>query len=256
VRRVARWLLGSGLVTASRSIALLLSGLLACACSTDLDQDGSDDPEGPDAGGEDQPPDDEEDPVEYLMPLVAHTGFDGDSTFQVPVYTSLEDATFELEDESIADIEPVELPPDLEEVLGSFGRSWAMITTQQPGTTAFFATAFFATAGDVRLDASLMVAEYDPEVVAVGAQRYNEPVDGDQPGRNACQTCHGGPEGVDHTPLATAYFEDQELLQIITTATYPGGDPVNDGNHTWNLTEPESAGIVPYLRSLQPRGFE
>jgi hypothetical protein len=231
----------------SRSVVFVWFGLLAIGCSPDSRPD-----EGPDAGGDEGllPDADLEDEDPYLMPLVAYSGFDGDSTFQVPVYTSLEGATFEIEDEAIAEVEPLVLPPDLEEVLGTFGRSWAMITTRKPGTTAFFATA-----GTDRLEAALVVAEYDPEVVAIGAERYNEPVDPNETSRIACQTCHGSPTGVDHTPLAMAYFEDEQILQIVAEGLYPGGDPVNDGNHHWDLTEPETAGIVPYLRSLQPRGF-
>jgi hypothetical protein len=45
------------------------------------------------------------------------------------------------------------------------------------------------------------------------------------------------------------------MLQIISDGTYPEGGEVNGGNHHWNLTTAEAAGIVPYLRSLQPRGF-
>jgi mono/diheme cytochrome c family protein len=231
----------------SRSIALFCFGLLAFGCSPD----GGVSAGGPDAGEVSDDPEDPQDPEDhYLMPSVAYSGFDGSSTFKVPVYTTLEDAVFEIEDGAVAEVEPVVLPPDLEEVLGSFGRSWAMIITQQPGTTAFFATA-----GGVELEATLVVAQYDPDDVAIGAERYNEPVDAGQPGRIACQNCHGGPGGVDHTPLAMAYFEDHEILQVIVEGAYPDGGEVNDGNHIWDLTEAEAAGIVPYLRSLQPQGL-
>jgi hypothetical protein len=96
---------------------------------------------------------------------------------------------------------------------------------------------------------------YDPADVAVGDARYNDPANPNDTTRIACQECHGGAEGVDHTPLATSWRDDAEMLQIISDGTYPEGGEVNGGNHHWNLTTAEAAGIVPYLRSLQPRGF-
>jgi hypothetical protein len=235
-------------VVVARSIALLSLAVLSAACSPD-----SAPGRGADGGQVDA--DAGRDaldaaPEHHLMPEVAHSGFDGTNSYQVPVYSTLEDAVFDIDDDAIAAIEPVDLPPDLEEVLGTFGKSWAMITTSQAGTASFSATA-----GEIRLEATLEVLAYDPDDVAVGSERYNDPVNPNDTTRIACQDCHGGPDGVDHTPLAAAYFEDSEMLQIIADGVYPEGGEVNGGNHHWNLTEAEAAGIVPYLRSLQPRGF-
>lgn len=239
----------------ARPIALLLLAPLALACSPDSAGDGGGGgADGGGQGGGDGGPDDGDQadaaPDHNLMPEVAHTGFDGTNTYKVPVYTTLEEATFAIDDEGIASIEPVELSPELEDVLGSFGKSWAMITTRGAGTTSFSASA-----GGVELTATVEVLAYDAAEVAVGDQRYNDPSAANDTDRIACRDCHGGPEGVDHTPLATSYFEDAELLAIIADATYPGGGMVNGGNHSWDLTAGEAAGIVPYLRSLQPRGF-
>lgn len=232
-------------------VVIICLCLAQTACGSDSDgPDPSSADSGP--GGADGSADaasEEED--HYLMPAVAHTGFDGTNVYQVPVYTTVEDAQFAVGDDSVATIEPVELSPELEDVLGTFGKSWAMITTQQAGTTAVFATA-----GAVELEATLVVAAYDAGDNAVGEQRYHDPADANTTDRIACVSCHGGPDGVDHTPLATAYFTDADILGIVQDGMYPEGGEVNAGNHMWNFTEAEAAGIVPYLRSLEPRGFQ
>lgn len=233
-----------------RRIELLSLALVWLACSPGEGPDPGAGADGGQATGDAGREELDAAPEHHLMPEVAHTGFDGSNTYEVPVYTTLEEAVFALDDDAIATIEPVELPPDLEEVLGAFGKSWAMITTRQAGTTSFSATA-----GDIRLEATLEVLAYDPDDVAVGAQRYNDPANPNATTRIACQDCHGGPDGVDHTPLATSYFTDADLLQIIADGLYPEGGEVNGGNHHWDLTAAEAAGIVPYLRSLHPRGF-
>jgi mono/diheme cytochrome c family protein len=234
-----------------RSSVLVALGLALAACGSDSGSPGGDGDGGPgggDGGGE---PADAA-PIEHtLMPAVAHSGFDGVSSYKVPVYTTLEDAAWDIGDQAVATIESVELPPDLEPVLGTFGKSWAMITTASAGTTTFYASA-----DGVDLEASLVVLAYDDAVVAVGDQRYNTPENPNDTDRIACQDCHGAEGGVDHTPLAMAYRDDAELLQIISESEYPEGGMVLDGEHAWNLTEAEADGIVPYLRSLQPRGFE
>ncbi len=234
----------------ARNLTLFSLLLLPLACSPDAA--GSD--PGADGGGQvgDDASGDLEDAAaeHHLMPEVAHSGFDGTNTYKAPVYTTLEDAAFAIDDEVVAGIEPVELPPDLEPVLGTFGKSWAMITMRQAGTATFSADA-----GGIHLEATLEVLAYDPDDVAVGSGRYNDPANPNDTTRIACQDCHGGPEGVDHTPLATSWRSDPEMLQIISEGVYPEGGEVNGGNHHWNLTAAEAAGIVPYLRSLQPRGF-
>jgi len=233
-----------------RSILLLGLGALAAACGGDDDQGmpGGDGGAASDGGGQVDHPDAAV--VHTIMPMVAHSGFDGTNTYKVPVYTTIEDATFAIVDSAVADIAPATPSPELEDALGSFAKSWAMITTTGPGTTMLSASA-----GDDQAEATLIVAAYEAADVAVGEQRYNDPANPNDVDRIACMTCHGGPEGVDHTPLALSYYEDAGILQIAADGTYPEGGDVNGGNHTWNFTAAEAAGIVPYLRSLEPRGF-
>ena len=231
-----------------RTLVAVGLGVTLAACGGDSGSSGGDGDGGP--GGDATAADAM--PVEHaLMPAVAHTGYDGVNTYKVPVYTTLEDAAWDIADTDVATIESVELPPDLEPVLGTFGKSWAMITTAAAGNTTFYASA-----GGVDLEASLVVQAYDAAVVAVGDQRYNTPENPNDTDRIACQECHGAADGVDHTPLAVSYRDDTDMLQIIADSEYPEGGMVLDGEHAWNLTEPEADGIVPYLRSLEPRGFE
>ena len=99
-------------------------------------------------------------------------------------------------------------------------------------------------------------------------------------GGTACTNCHGptanGPyKDVSHTPEQTGGFSDSELIQIITQGNLPDGgyfdptviSPNCDGGpdctarayqawhdfHQWSdITSDQYAGIVVYLRSLQP----
>jgi hypothetical protein len=106
----------------------------------------------------------------------------------------------------------------------------------------------------------------------------------EQDGGTACTNCHGptatnGPyKDVSHTPEQTGGFSDNELIQIITqgnipdggyfdpsviTSTCDAGGPTStcymDAYNTWHrfhqwndITSDEFAGIVVYLRSLEP----
>src|SRR5687768_13664856 len=99
-----------------RSYVVVCLGLAVAACGSDSGSPGGDGDGGPDDGGDGGLADAA--PIEHaLMPAVAHTGFDGVNTYKVPVYTTLEDASWDIGDQAVATIESVELPPDLEPVL-------------------------------------------------------------------------------------------------------------------------------------------
>ncbi len=105
----------------------------------------------------------------------------------------------------------------------------------------------------------------------------------EEDGGTACTNCHGptatnGPyKDVSHTPEQTGGFSDNDLIQIITQGNIPDGGyfdpsvitPTCDSGagaacyeaayarwhsfHQWNdITSDEFAGIVVYLRSLEP----
>ena len=217
-----------------------LSGLVACGSPGGGAEPGDDDP------GTDEPlpvPDPSED---YVFPDTVHSGFDGTSTFKVPLSTNLTEAvTWEVEDPSILDVTTVGAPPEY----ADFGETWAMVTTKKAGSTKVTAVS-----GTRKASATVVVEAYDSTAVAAGAARYttDDPAGGQ---RVACISCHGLANGVDHSPLQMAYYADDEILSAITTGMYPDGYTLRGVNHAWDVTDAERAGIVPYLRSLVPRGF-
>ena len=218
----------------------------------------------PDGGGR---PDGNPD-LATIFPPVVHTGYDGAHQFRVPVSTDLSnqvegEVTWSTGDASIASIAPVDTPPNYPATRGV----WAMITTAGSGQTSASATI-----GPHTVTAELRVAAYTSEQVTAGQTRYQ--TDGADD-RRSCASCHQVAGGADHTPTEMAFHDDDALLVVITEGHYPDqcltddGEPCTCGgegcelvpgyqlsiDHTWNLSEGEAAGIVPYLRSLPPRGF-
>jgi hypothetical protein len=231
---------------------------LACACSgggDGGDPDGGSHPDGNPAAA-------------VVFPPVAHTGYDGVHEFRVPVSTDLSnqadgELSWSSDDPAVVTIESVATPPDYPATRGV----WAMITTAGAGQAAVTATV-----SRYSVSAEVVVAAYTSEQVMAGDTRYHTD-EGDD--RRSCSSCHQATGGADHTPTEMAFHEDAALLTVITEGHYPDqcltddGEPCSCGSggceqvpgyvlsidHTWNLTETEAAGIVPYLRSLPPRGF-
>jgi len=239
----------------------LLHGLLAfsVACS------GGGDGTGSDGGGSHADGNPE---AAVVFPPIVHTGFDGSHEFRVPVSTDLSnqvegEVSWATDDSAVATVESVATPDGYPPSRGV----WAMITTTGAGQTTVTASA-----SRYSVSGQILVAAYTAEQVTAGDTRYH--TDGADD-RRACSSCHEAAGGVDHTPTEMAFHEDAALLTVITEGHYPDqcltdeGDPctcdssgctrvpgyVLSVDHTWNLTESEAAGIVPYLRSLPPRGF-
>jgi mono/diheme cytochrome c family protein len=234
---------------------------LAMACTSGGGDGGGD----PDGGG--RP--DGNPAAATIFPPVIHTGHDGGAhSFRVPVSTDLSnqvegEATWSSDDPSIASIASVDTPAGYPATRGV----WAMLTAAGSGQTSVSATI-----GGHSVSAEVLVATYSAEQVSAGDTRYHTEGTED---RQACASCHQADDGVDHTPTEMAFHDDAALLVVITQGHYPDqcltdeGDPCTCGgegctlvpgyqlsvDHTWNLTEGEAAGIVPYLRSLPPRGF-
>jgi hypothetical protein len=227
------------------SFLLVAPAMFACGGG------GSDPPaDTPDAGGggddDDGPLEPPDGDFDYVYPDISHTGFDGEHTFKVPLATNLTDVTWSVEDPSIADVAPAATP----EQFADFGETWALVTTKKAGTTKIIATS-----GGKTVSSELIVEAYTAADVSAGEQRYNNPADSGAPQRNACVSCHGLANGVDHSPLALAYFADDEIYSAVTTGAYPDGYELQGVNHAWNVTEAEGKGIVPYLRTLPLKGF-
>lgn len=236
---------------------------LAAACTTGGGDGGGGG--GPDGGG--QLGGHPEDAV--VFPQVVHTGHDGGAhQFQVPVSTDLSnqiagEVTWASDDPGIATIVAVDTPDGVPATRGV----WAMITTASSGQTSVSATI-----GAYSPSAEVLVAAYTSEQVTAGEARYT--TDGADD-RQACASCHQEAGGADHTPTEMAFHDDAALLVVVTEGHYPDqcltdeGEPCSCGtdgcslvpgyvlsvDHSWNLSETEAAGIVPYLRSLPARGF-
>lgn len=239
----------------------LLHGLLTLAVGCTTGGGGGGDPDG--GGRPDGNPE-----AAVVFPPVVHSGFDGSHQFQVPVSTDLSnqvegEVAWASADPAVAGIEQVDTPPGYPPTRGV----WAMITTTGSGQTTVSATI-----GAYSVSADVLVASYTSEQVTVGDTRYH--TDGGED-RDACASCHQAAGGADHSPTEMAFHDDAALLVVITQGHYPDQCLTDEGedctcdtagctlvpgyvldlDHTWNLTEDEAGGIVPYLRSLAPRGF-
>jgi hypothetical protein len=80
----------------------------------------------------------------------------------------------------------------------------------------------------------------------------------------ACTNCHargGDKADIEHTPMQTAGYSDEDLAKIFTQGTKPPGvkmrTPAMSASqwqkiHRWQMEDDEKAGIIVYLRSLEP----
>ena len=180
----------------------------------------------------------------YVFPATLYTGYDGQRSFKAPLATDMKDAVWEVEDPTILQVMSTNAPANYE----NFGEDWVLIETYKAGTTKVFATA-----GGTRAEATVIVSNYDRDIVTIGQNRYYDMNGiGD---RLACAACHNQPQGADHSPLEMEFFEDADILLAITDGMYPDGYVLKGVDHRWNLTAEEAQGIVPYLRALAPKGF-
>jgi hypothetical protein len=180
----------------------------------------------------------------YVYPDIAYTGCDGVSSMLVPLATNLQGVvTWTVSDINLASVAPASAP----QTYAEFGENWALVETFKAGTVTVTAT----DASGQSVTSTIVISKYEPAVVQAGRQRYYEPTN---PGgaRKACNTCHGGIQGTDHSPLELEFFQDDEILHAITEGAYPSGYVLQTVDHRWNLTAEEAAGIVPFLRSLHP----
>ena len=217
--------------------------VLAVACGGGGDgSEGAGPPPGPD--GED------------FGPLILFSGFNGTDTFQVPVFLFGEftgEVTWESLDPAVATIAPVARPSDAGPPVEGFREEFAMVTTTGAGTTKIRGTA-----GGETIEMDINVTQYTVDQVAAGRQRYNMPANPDEAARKACASCHALANGVDHSPNWLSPLGDAEILGAIRTGVYEfegGRYELRGVNHAFDLTDAEAQGIVPFLRSLPPRGF-
>ncbi len=182
----------------------------------------------------------------YIFPSIAYTGCDGVSSFKVPLATNLKgNVTWTVNDLNLAEVHTANAP----QTYADFGENWALVETFKAGTVKVTATA-----GGQTAEATIVISKYEPAIVLAGRKRYYNP-DNASGQRKACNDCHGNAQGADHSPLEMEFFMDDEILQAVVDGAYPDGYVLQQVDHKWALTDDERAGIVPFLRSLAPRGI-
>jgi hypothetical protein len=189
-----------------------------------------------------------------VFPRVAHSGWNPNASFRVMFATGASSPQWAVDDPTIATIAPSPQP----RIAGANVKllQFALVTTTRPGTT----TVRMTSAGRL-VTSQLVVKDYSDDQLRIGKERYDTA--STDPARPPCASCHAQPDGVDHSPLKMAGFDDPTILGVIQEATYPanpkGGSttsafspkgPLKFNAHKWNLSDPERDGILAYLRSL------
>jgi hypothetical protein len=198
-----------------------------------------------------------------------YSAFDGVHRFQVPATVNSIDptaVTWSISDPAIANLQT--------------NADGVMLTIQAAGKATVVARA-----GTLCGTSQLTVTSATADHWTVGSARYTSgdvltigmPGMGGTPGQGmmggaatrdvACTSCHGdtattGPfKTVSHTPMQTAGFSDEQLIQIFTMGVLPEGAYFDDTIvprqqwsqfHRWTMTAEQATAMVVYLRSLTP----
>lgn len=106
--------------------------------------------------------------------------------------------------------------------------------------------------GSKEIPLTIQVTAYTAAQVTAGKQRYETAVAGATPSA-ACATCHRSATGIDHSPYYMAQYTDAALLSTIETGVNSDDNYQTKSPHKMTFATPAAkAGIVPYLRSLDP----
>ncbi len=192
-----------------------------------------------------QPPVNAPDVELQVMPFASYSGYDGKHSFKVPVavYGAGSDLVLTSSDPAAVNITKMKLTTP-----GNDQGTWFFAETQKAGTITLTASSKGKTA-----NTTLHVQSYDAAAYDLGKARYmNGSDDGKDP---ACTKCHDAQNGgIDHSPATMAGDQDPDVQAIITTGIV-SEHPITSVVHKWTATGPELAGLVSYLRSLEPNGF-
>jgi hypothetical protein len=201
----------------------------------------------------------EDEGLSILFPQMYST-FDGERTFKVPAKVDgVKKVKWSAEDPDMVDFDT--------QTDGS-----VLITVRKAGSTKIVAKA-----GGLVGKAPLEVTEAGADDWKNGNERYNNGVtwkrggggDAGGGGRRgapdpnlACTNCHaaGKTDPVQHTPMQTAGYTDDEIIAIFTKGKKPDGVaqrimPLEKWSklHQWTMEPEETKGLVVYLRSLEPK---
>jgi hypothetical protein len=200
----------------------------------------------------------DESALAILFPQM-YSAYDGQHDFKIPaIVTGVKKVKWTAADPDMVDLEP-----------GADGSS-VMITVRKSGTTTIRAQS-----GSLAGSAPLTITEATPDDWQSGSARYNDGViimhgqhgegGGGGMGPNqqaACTNCHGDGSKMDvqHTPMQTAGYSDDDLVNIFTKGEKPQGVPQRimpfdkwHQIHQWAMPEDAVKGVVVYLRSLEPK---
>ena len=192
-----------------------------------------------------------------FRPSKVYTGRDGTHTFKIPVavYDSDADLTVTSSDPSALTLAKATLtnPVSPDGVVDN--GKYYMITAQKAGTYTLTAVSKGRS-----VTASVTVTNYATTRYQTGDDRYHNGV-ATETAERACANCHQMGLAIDHSPAALATATDQEVGIIISTGVKPGPTvikiPGKPGlQHKWTADDPTKDGLITYLRSLNPRGFE
>ncbi len=204
-----------------------------------------------------------------MFPPVIHTGFNGRDDFLGPISLNFVPDSWKVADPSIATVEQHEKCNPVFRGIG------ALVHPKKAGQTTITAVK-----NGMEFTLELYVADYTADEIDLGKKRYYEP-ENPSATRRACASCHQQPGGADHSPLAIGFYDDAIVRAVATTGMSPkcvsqvsgsecvcgGQDPgcyeipeeqrvLNvPGGHSWEFTATELDAIVPYLRSLTPKGL-
>ncbi len=180
-----------------------------------------------------------------------YSAFDGKHDFKLPaMVTGVSGIKWSVSDPSLVDLEP------------SADGSQVMMTTKGVGVVTLTAKA-----GSLKGTAQINVRKADAAEYDNGKARYTNGVTILPGGFHhpdpslQCTNCHAaGGMDVEHTPMQTGGYSDDDIVNIMTTGTKPAGVPQRimpfarwHQLHKWSMTEDEKHGLVTYLRSLEPQ---
>jgi len=183
---------------------------------------------------------------------VGYSAFDnGQHDFKLPaMVTGVSGLKWSVSDPSLVDLEP------------NADGSQVMMTMKGAGVVTLTAKA-----GSLKGTAQINIRQADPAEYDNGKARYNNGVTIQKGGFKhpdptlQCTNCHAaGGMDVEHTPMQTGGYSDQDIINIMTTGTKPAGVAQRvmpfakwHALHQWSMTADEQHGLVTYLRSLEPQ---
>lgn len=229
-----------------------------------------------------------------------YSAFDGTHTYQVPAL--LDQAVFDTSAVDYVDPKTVKWTVDKEFATAEEWNEYpgaVLLTTKKAGTTNIVAVATTKNGEKVRGTVQLKITDAKAAEWDMGEARYNNmvmfdlsmltpPMGGSMGGMmfdissiiprdTSCGMCHNNNGGataltVEHTPLQTGGYSDEELIQIFTMGAKPMGAGFNSpilknlpesfattiytALHTWDIAPEIQRGIVYKLRSITPKKQE